>query len=60
MIFPAFILGIVFMVALDVLYQGTVPVTKVLPPLVLIRLAPESKINAELGLVLARRLKLRV
>ena len=41
------------MVALDVLYQRTVPVAKVLPPLVIVRLAPESKINAELGLVIA-------
>ena len=48
------------MVALDVLYQGTVPVAKILPPLVIVRLSPESKVNAELGLVIARLLKLRV
>ena len=53
MIFPAFILGIVFMVALDVLYQETVPVAKVLPSLVVVRLSPERKVNAELGLVIA-------
>ena len=53
MVFPVFILGVVFMVALDMLYQRTVPVAKVLPPLVVVRLAPESKINAELGLVIA-------
>ena len=41
------------MVALDVLYQGTVPVAKILPPLVVVRLSPESKVNAELGLVIA-------
>ena len=35
------------------LYQGTVPVAKILPPLVIVRLSPESKFNAELGLVIA-------
>ena len=41
------------MVALDVLYQGTVPVAKILPPLVIVRLSPERKVNAELGLIIA-------
>ena len=46
-IFPAFILGVVFVVALDMLNQRTLSVTKILPPLVVIRLAVHSKVNAE-------------
>ena len=51
MVFPAFILCIVFVVAPDMLDQGTVPVAKVLPSLVAVRLALHGKVNAELGLV---------
>ena len=51
MVFPAFILRVVFVVAPDMLDQGTVPVAKVLPSLVAVRLALHGKINAELGLV---------
>ena len=51
MVFPAFILCVVFVIAPDMLDQGTVPVTKVLPSLVAVRLALHGKINAELGLV---------
>ena len=51
MVFPAFILCVVFVVAPDMLDQGTVPVAKVLPPLVAVRLALHGKVNAELGLV---------
>ena len=51
MVFPAFILRVVFVVAPDMLDQGTVAVAKVLPSLVAVRLALHGKINAELGLV---------
>ena len=51
MVFPAFILRVVFVIAPDMLDQGTVPVAKVLPSLVAVRLALHGKINAELGLV---------
>ena len=51
MVFPAFILCVVFVIAPDMLDQGTAPVAKVLPPLVAVRLALHGKINAELGLV---------
>ena len=50
-IFPVLVLGIVFVVALDVLNQGAVPITKILPTLVVVRLAVQSKINAECGFV---------
>ena len=51
MVFPAFILRVVFVIAPDMLDQGTVPVAKVLPSLVAVRLALHGKINAELGFV---------
>ena len=51
MVFPMFILGVVFVIALDMLDQGTVPVAKILPPLVAVRLSLHGKVNAELGLV---------
>ena len=54
MVFPAFVLCVILMVALDMLDQGTVPVAKVLPPLVVVRLAVHGEVNAELGLVIAR------
>ena len=50
-IFPVLVLGIVFVVALDVLNQRAVPLTKILPPLVAVRLAVQGKINTECGLV---------
>ena len=50
-IFPVLVFGVVFVVALDVLNQGAVPVTKILPTLVVVRLAVQSKINAERGFV---------
>ncbi len=53
-LFPAFRLCVVFVVALDMLDQGTVPVAKVLPPLVVVRLAVHGEVDAELGLVIAR------
>jgi len=46
-IFPVLVFGVVFVVALDVLNQGTLSVTKILPSLVVIRLAVHSKVNAE-------------
>ena len=51
MVFPAFILFVVFVAAPDMLNQGTVPIAKVLPPLVVVRLALHGKVNAEPGLV---------
>ncbi len=54
MVFPTFILCVILMVALDMLDQGTVPVAKVLPPLVVVRLAVHGEVDAELGLVVAR------
>ena len=51
MIFPAFILCVVFVIAPDMLDQGTVPIAKILPPLVVVRLSLKREINAELGLV---------
>ena len=54
MTFPVFVLGVKFMVALDMVDQGTVPISKVLPSLVAVRLPSECKINAKLGLVIAR------
>ena len=50
-IFPVLVLGVVFVVALDVLNQGAVPVTKILPSLVVVGLAVQGKINTECGLV---------
>ena len=50
-IFPVFVLGVVFVVVLDVLNQRTLSVTKILPSLVVIGLAVQGKINTECGLV---------
>ena len=50
--FPAFILCVVFVIPLDMLDQGTVPVAKILPPLVVVRLPLKREVNAELGLVI--------
>ena len=46
-IFPVLVFGVVFVVALDVLNQGAVPVTKILPSLVVVGLAVQGKINTE-------------
>ena len=51
MVFPAFILRVVFVITLDMLDQGTIAVAKILPPLVVVRLALHRKINAELGFI---------
>ena len=50
-IFPVLVLGVVFVVVLDMLNQRTLSVTKILPPLVVVRLAVQGKINTERGLV---------
>jgi len=50
-IFPVLVFGVVFVVALDVLNQRAVPVPEILPPLVVIGLAVQGKINAERCLV---------
>ena len=52
--FPAFRLCVILVVALDMLNQGTVPIAKILPSLVVIRLAVHGEVDAELGLVIAR------
>ena len=46
-IFPVLVLDVVFVVALDVLNQGAIPVTKILPSLVVVGLTVQRKINAE-------------
>ena len=50
-ILPIFIFSVVFVVVLDMLNQRALSVTKILPPLVAVRLAVQSKINTECGLV---------
>ena len=50
-IFPVLVLGVVFVVVLDMLNQRTLSVTKILPSLVVIGLAVQGKINTECGLV---------
>ena len=50
-ILPVFIFSVVFVVTLNVLNQGAIPVTKILPSLVVVGLAVQGKINAECGLV---------
>ena len=46
-IFPVLVFGVVFVVALDVLNQGAVTITEILPSLVVIGLAIQGKVNAE-------------
>ena len=46
-ILPIFIFSVVFVVVLDMLNQRALSVTKILPPLVVVRLAVHSKVNAE-------------
>ena len=53
MIFPMFILCVKFVIALDMLDQGTVPISKVLPSFVAVRLTLKNAVNAELGFVIA-------
>ena len=50
-ILPVFIFGVVFVVVLDVLNQRALSVTEILPPLVVVGLTVQGKINAERGLV---------
>ena len=50
-ILPVFILGVVFVIVLDMLNQRTLSVTKILPSLVVVGLTVQGKINAERGLV---------
>jgi len=50
-IFPVLVFGVVFVVALDVLNQRAVPIPEILPPLVVVRLAVQDKINAKRGFV---------
>jgi len=48
---PALVLGVVFVVVLDMLNQGAVPIPEILPSLVVVGLAVQGKINTECGLV---------
>jgi len=50
-IFPVLVFGVVFVVVLDVLNQRALSVTEILPPLVVVGLTVQGKINAERGLV---------
>ena len=50
-IFPVLVLGVVFVVVLDVLNQRTLSVTEILTSLVVVGLAVQGKINTECGLV---------
>ena len=50
-VFPVLVLGVVFVVVLDMLNQRTLSVTKILPSLVVVGLAVQGKINTECGLV---------
>ena len=52
MVFPFFIVQIKGLILPDMLNQGTVPVAKILPPGIAVRLSLECKINAEVGLVI--------
>ena len=52
MVFPFFIVEIKGLILPDMLNQGTVPVAKILPPGIAVRLSLECKINAEVGLVI--------
>jgi len=50
-IFPVLVLGVVFVVVLDMLNQRTLSITKILPSLVVVGPAVQGKINTECGLV---------
>ena len=50
-ILPVFIFGVVFVIVLDMLHQRALSITKILPPLVAVRLAVQGKINAECSLI---------
>ena len=52
MVFPFFVVQIKGLILPDMLNQGTVPVAKILPPGIAVRLSLECKINAEVGLVI--------
>ena len=52
MVFPFFIVQIKGLIIPDMLNQGTVPISKILPPGIAVRLSLECKVNAEVGLVI--------
>ena len=52
MVFPFFIVQIKGLILPDMLNQGTVPVAKILPPGIAVRLSLECEINAEVGLII--------
>ena len=52
MVFPFFVVQIKGLIIPDMLNQGTVPVAKILPPGITVRLSLECKINTEVGFVI--------
>ena len=52
MVFPFFIVQIKGLILPNMLNQGTVPVAKILPPGIAVRLSLECEINAEVGLII--------
>ena len=51
MVFPMLVLGVVFVIPSDMVDQGAVAVTKILPSLVVVAFTLECEVNAELGLI---------
>ena len=50
-VFPVFVLGVVFVIGLDMVDQSAVPITKVLPSLVAVAFPAECAVNAEFGFI---------
>ena len=50
-VFPVFVLGVVFVIGLDMVDQSAVPVAKVLPSLVAVAFPVECAVNAEFGFI---------
>ena len=51
-VLPAFIIGVVFVIGLNMVDQRAVPIPKILPSLVAVALTVKGTINAEFGLVI--------
>ena len=50
-VFPVFVLGVVFVIGLDMVDQSAVPVAKVLPSLVAVTFPVKCAVNAEFGFI---------
>ena len=50
-VFPVFVLGVIFVIGLDMVDQSAVPVAKVLPSLVAVTFPVECAVNAEFGFI---------